>query len=219
MSFFRSPAYHIAEVFILLKEFFLAFIVSIDIYLAAAACCNSGVKIPLSSAFIIDMFSAAILFISVTLSDIISGFITSHTIHIIGTVVLITIGSLNIAKSILRNIIRRISDRDGISLKMGELSVFVKLCLDDSAVDMDSSKVLSIGEAAVLALAGSLDAAATGLSCGSDISAAGAAATVFICGAAALILGSLTGRKISSLNHDLSWTGGLFLIIFAVVSA
>lgn len=204
----------------MLKEFFLAFIVSIDIYLAAAACCNSGVKIPLSSALVIDMFSASVLFISITLSSIISGFISSHTIHIIGTAVLITIGSLNIAKSILRSVIRHISEKDGISVKMGELSVFVKLCLDDSAVDMDSSKVLSIGEAAVLALAGSFDAAATGLSCGGkDISAIGAAAAVFICGASALILGSLTGRKISSLNRDFSWTGGLFLILFAVFSA
>lgn len=204
----------------MLKELFLAFIVSIDIYLAAAACCNSGVKIPLISALIIDMFSAAVLFISITLSSIISGFISSHTIHIIGTAVLITIGSLNIAKSILRSVIRHISEKDGISVKMGELSVFVKLCLDDSAVDIDSSKVLSIGEAVVLALAGSFDAAATGLSCGgTDISAVGAAAAVFICGAAALILGSLTGRKISSLNHDFSWTGGLFLIIFSVFSA
>jgi putative sporulation protein YtaF len=205
---------------ILLKEFFLAFIVSIDIYLAAAACCNSGVKIPLSSALVIDMFSASVLFISIMLSGIISGFITSHTIHIIGTAVLITIGSLNIAKSILRSVIRHISEKDGISVKMGELSVFVKLCLDDSAVDMDSSKVLSIGEAAVLALAGSLDAAATGLSCGGkDISAVGAAAAVLVCGAAALFFGGLTGKKISSLNHDFSWTGGLFLILFAVFSA
>ena len=105
-------------------------------------------------------------------------------------------------------------------MKMGELSIFIRLYIDDSAADMDSSKVLSIGEAVVLALAGSLDAAATGLSCGgTDISALGAAFAVLICGAAALILGSLTGRKISSLNHDLSWTGGLFLIIFAVITA
>ncbi|WP_028517584.1 sporulation protein [Ruminococcus flavefaciens] len=204
----------------MLKEFFLAFIVSIDIYLAAAACCNSGVKIPFCSALVIDMFSSAVLFISIMLSDFISGFITSHTIHIIGTAVLITIGSLNIAKSILRSVIRYISEKDGISVKMGDLSVFVKLCLDDSAIDMDSSKVLSIGEAAVLALAGSLDAAATGLSCGGKgISAVGAAAAVFVCGAAALFFGGLTGKKISSLNHDFSWTGGMFLILFAVFSA
>lgn len=208
------------EVLILLKELFLAFIVSIDIYLAAAACCNSGIRIPIGSAFIIDMFSTVILFVSITLSDIISEVITSHTIHIVGTAVLILIGSLNIAKSVLRNLIRRLSDKGSFSLKMGDLSMFVRLCLDDTAADMDSSKVLSTGEAAVLALAGSLDAAATGLSCGgSDISASYAAVSVFVCGAAALLLGSLTGRKISSLRHDFSWTGGSFLILFALLSA
>lgn len=204
----------------MLKEFILAFIVSIDIYLATAACCNSGIRIPLGSALTIDLFSACILWISVTLSDFISHFISSHTIHIIGTVVLISIGSMNIFKSVMRNIIRRLSDKGGISLKMRNYSLFIKLCLDDTAVDMDSSKVLSVGEASVLALAGSLDAAATGLSCGgSDISAAYAFLSAIICGASALTLGSLTGRKISSLRHDLSWTGGLFLIFFAVFTA
>ena len=204
----------------MLKEFFLAFIVSIDIYLAAASCCNSGIRIPVRSAFIIDSFSAAVMFVSVSLSDFISGIISSHTCHIIGTVVLITLGSLNITKSILRNIMRRISEKGGFSLKMGELSMFVRLCLDDAAADMDSSKVLSSGEAFFLALAGSLDAAASGLSCGgTDISAVYAALSAFVCGAAALLLGSLTGRKISSLNHDLSWTGGSFLILYAVITA
>lgn len=204
----------------MLKEFLLAFIISIDIYLAASACCDSGIRIPLSSAFIIDMFSTAVLCISIVLSDIISEYITSETCHIIGTAVLIILGSVNIAKSILRSIIRRISAKDGFSLKLGEFSVFVRLYLDDTAADMDSSKVLAGGKAAVLALAGSLDAAASGMSCGmSDISVPFAAAAAFICGAAALLLGSFTGRKISSLNHDFSWTGGLFLILFAVFSA
>jgi putative sporulation protein YtaF len=204
----------------LLKEFILAFIVSIDIYLATAACCNSGIRIPLGSALTIDLFSASVLWLSVTLSDFISRFVSSHTIHIIGTVVLIAIGTLNISKSLLRNIIRRISDKDGISLKIGNLSLFIQLCLDDTAVDMDCSKVLSVGEASVLALAGSLDAAATGLSCGGgDISAFYALISAIVCGASALMLGSVTGRKISSLRHDLSWTGGLLLILFAVFTA
>lgn len=220
MSELSGSEYNNAEVLNLLKEIFLAFIVSIDIYLASAACCNSGIRIPPGSAFIIDMFSTVILFTSITLSDIISSFISSHTIHIVGTAVLIFIGSLNIIKSIMRNVIRRLSDKGGFSLRMGELSMFVRLYLDDTAADMDSSKVLSPGEAAVLALAGSLDAAATGLSCGnSGISAVYAAASVFVFGAAALILGSLTGRKISSLRHDFSWAGGSFLIVFALLSA
>jgi putative sporulation protein YtaF len=203
----------------LLKELFLAFIISIDIYLASAACCNDGIKIPLSSALIIDLFSTGILCVSVSLSDLITVFVSSHTIHIIGTFVLLTIGSMNIAKSLLRNIIRYISENDGLSLKMGTCSMFIQLCLDDTAVDIDRSKVLSAGEAVILALAGSLDAAATGLSCGGcDISVFYAAISAFMCGASALLLGSLTGRKISSLRHDFSWAGGFLLIIFAIVT-
>ena len=41
----------------------------------------------------------------------------------------------------------------------------------------------------------------------------------FICGGTALFLGSVTGRKISSLRHDFSWAGGLLLIIFVFFSA
>ena len=155
----------------MLKEFFIAFIISIDIYLAAAACCNSDIRIPLSSAFIIDIFSTAVMFASLSLSDLISVYITSGTCHRIGTAVLIALGAVNITKSIVRNFIRRISDRGGFSLKMGGASIFVKLYLDDTAADMDSSKILSASEAAVLAVAGSLDAAASGLGCGcTDIS-------------------------------------------------
>ncbi len=98
--------------------------------------------------------------------------------------------------------------------------MFVRLCLDDAAADIDSSKVLSTGEAFFLAFAGSLDAAATGLSCGgTNISGVYAALSTFICGAAALTFGSLTGRKISSLNHDLSWLGGFLLLLFAIFTA
>ena len=50
----------------MLKELFISFIVSIDIFLAAAACCNSGIRIPLLSALLIDLISAAVLGISMT---------------------------------------------------------------------------------------------------------------------------------------------------------
>jgi len=202
----------------LLKELFVAFIISIDIYLAAAACCNSGIRIPFGSALIIDVFSTAVMFVSVSLSGIITRFVSSAACHRTGTAVLIVLGAVNITKSILRNIIRRISDKGGFSVKMLGASILVRLYLDDTAADIDSSKVLSAGEAAVLALAGSLDAAATGLGC-CGISAPAVSVFTFICGAAALMLGSLTGRKISSLRHDLSWAGGLLLILFAVFSA
>ena len=200
----------------MLKEIFIAAAVSVDIFLAASACCCSGIRIPFLSAVITALISAAVLGLSMTFSDILGSFLPEEICRSIGTAALILIGTAAIGKSVLRHI----AVRKGISPEKREGSLMVRLCLDDTAADLDSSKVLSAGEAAVLALAGSLDAAATGLSCGfSDISPLTASVFTFFCGAAAVFFGSLTGRKISSLGHDLSWAGGLILIIFAFIQA
>lgn len=204
----------------MLKEIFLAVIVSVDTLLAAAAFCNSGIKIPLTSAAVIDLISAAVLGISIAFSDLLSSFIPLRTCRILGAAILVTIGSLTIAKSLVRSLIHHIENKGELSLKMGSSSLILKLYLDDTAADIDRSKVLSAGEAAALALASSLDSAATGLSCGcGDISPLSASLFTFICGAFALMLGSFAGKKISSLHHDLSWAGGLLLIVFAVFAA
>ena len=68
----------------------------------------------------------------------------------------------------------------------------------------------------VVALAGSFDAAATGLGsggCGIDLPTIIGA--TFVCGCTALLLGSLIGRRISRLERDYSWIGGILLITFA----
>ncbi|WP_297958798.1 manganese efflux pump [uncultured Ruminococcus sp.] len=201
----------------MLKELFISFIVSIDIFLAAAACCNSGIRIPLLSALLIDLISAAVLGISMTFSDIISHIFPMELCRTAGEAVLIIIGAATIAKSLFRSLVRRVTDKGELLLKMKGSPLMVKLCIDDTAADADRSMVLSAGEAAALALASSFDSAATGLSCGcSGMSAAAASLFTLLCGAAAIILGGLTGRKISSLRHDLSWAGGVLLIIFAV---
>ena len=204
----------------MLKELFLSVIISIDIFLAAAACCNSGIRIPLLSAAVIDLISAAVLGIFMTFSDIICRALPTEFCRTAGEAVLIIIGSATIAKSLFRSLVRRIADRGELLLKLRGSSLMVKLCIDATAADKDCSKVLSAGEAAALALASSLDSAATGLSCGyGGISPFSASAVTFVCGAAALILGSAAGRKISSLRHDLSWLGGILLIVFAFFQA
>lgn len=204
---------------ILLKELFLAFIVCIDTFLAAAACCNSGIKIPVLSAVVINIICAAVLGLSIAFSDMISEYIPLNICKLCGMAILIALGTMTIAKSLIRSLIRRISNKGELSLKMGGSPLIVKLYLDDTAADLDHSKYLSPGEAAALALASSLDSAATGLSCGySHISPVTASAAAFVFGAAALFFGSLMGRKISSLPHDLSWAGGALLIIFALLT-
>ena len=200
------------------EELFLAVILSIDTYIAASAYSNSNIKIPFLSAAVINLICASVLGISLFLSGFLSRFIPCEVCRICGCCVMTAIGILTIMKSAARSLSIRVARKGELSLKLGNSPLAVKLYLDDTAADMDDSKVLSAGEAAALALASSLDSAAMGLSSGfSDISPFTASCLTFLCGFAAVAAGSATGKKISSLDHDLSWVGGILLIFFAFI--
>lgn len=201
----------------LLNEIFLAVIVSLDTYLAAAAYCNSGIKIPLLSMSVISLISAAVLGISLEFSDLIGRFVPSEICHICGTVIITAIGIITIFKSIVRSITRHLSEKGEVSVRSGKYGIVMKLYLDETTADFDNSKTLSAAEAAALALASSLDSAATGLSSGFyGINPVIAFVSAFAAGFAAIALGNVTGKKLSSLHHDFSWVGGILLILFAV---
>lgn len=201
------------------REIFLAFIVSIDTYLAAAAYCNSGIRIPPFSAAVINLIGAAVLGISLKFSDFLVNFIPIGICRTAGNTVLIIIGILTIMKSLIRSLIRRISERGELSLKMWKNPIVIKLYLDETAADFDNSKILSAAEAAALALTSSFDSAAMGLSSGfENIRPFITSVFAFICGFLAIFLGNVTGKKISSLRRDFSWVGGIMLILFAFFS-
>ena len=210
-------SYYTSEVIFLYQEILLAVIVSIDTFLAAAAYRSSDIKIPMISAFIISLTSAFVLGLSILLSDFIGQFIPPDICHITGFIVITSIGITTILKSLIRSLVRKLSERGELSLKSGSTGIVVKLYLDDTAADFDCSKVLSAAEAAALALASSLDSASTGLSCGfNEINPSISAVSAFISGFIAIILGSFFGKKISSMKCDFSWLGGIFLIGFAI---
>ncbi len=203
----------------MLKEIALALIVSLDTYLAAVAYSNSKIKIPPLSAVVISLIGAGVLGASVKLSGIIDEFFPSEICRKVGLIILIVIGTITIFKSFARCLVKRLSDGRTLSLKMSGLGLGVCIYLDDTAADIDKSKTLSPSEAAALALASSLDSAATGVNCGfSGINPICASIFTFAVGFFAIVLGAFTGKKISSLRHDFSWVGGALLIIFALLS-
>ncbi|MBQ8296292.1 MAG: manganese efflux pump [Ruminococcus sp.] len=203
----------------MLAEIFLALIVSLDIYLAAAAYSNSEIRIPRLSALVISSISAVILGISLKFSELLGRIIPLKICTAAGLIILIVIGTVTIFKSIIRSLIKRLGANEGGSLKLSGFGLGVSIYLDDTAADIDRSKTLSVSEAAALALASSLDSAATGINCGfSGINPIISAAFAMAAGCLAIALGGLSGKKISSLRHDFSWVGGALLIVFAVVS-
>lgn len=199
------------------REIFLAVIVSADIFLVAAAYRSSDIRIPPLSALIINLICTFVLGISLVLSEIAGQVIDIEICQIIGFIVLTAMGIITVFKSLMRGLVQQLSKRGELSLRHGGSGIVVKLYLDDTAADFDCSKILSPCEAAALALASSLDSAATGLSCGySNINPVLSAVFVFLAGFVAMFLGSFFGKKISSLDHDLSWLGGIMLIAFAI---
>lgn len=200
----------------MLKEIFIAFIVSIDTYLAAAAYCNNGIRIPLLSGAVISSFSAVVIGISVKFSSELGNMVPPSVFHICGVIVLCLIGLLMIFKSIVREAVKKISRKGGISLKTDKGSLVVRLYLDDTAADVDHSKQISVTEAFTIALASSMDSAVTGIGTGSSgVNFITVSLMTFLFGSFALFMGNVTGKKISSLDHDLSWVGGVLLIIFS----
>lgn len=200
------------------EAIFLAFIVSIDTYLAAAAYCNSGIRIPVLSGLVISGISGVVLWISLSFSEILGRYIPADAFHIMSVVILTFIGTLTIFKSVVRMIVRKISERGEFSLKIGKSPIVVKLYLDETAADFDNSKVLSVYEAAALAAASSVDSAAVGISCGGgDLNVRAAVIGSVIFGFAAIFLGGITGKLAAIKNHDFSWIGGVMLIIFALI--
>ena len=192
------------------QELLLAFIVSIDTCLVSASLSGSGIRIPLISALVINVISAAVLGISIRSAAFLSGCVPADICHTAGTAVMVFIGTLTVMKSVIRNLTGK-----EFSLKMGR-NIVLRLYLDDTAADLDNSNSISPAEASAAALAGSLDSAAAGLSCGlSGIIASAAALSAFFLGCIAFALGCLAGKKISSLDHDMSWLGGVMLIMFS----
>lgn len=200
----------------MLQEIILSVIVSIDTFLAAAAYRSCGIKIPFVSALVINAIGAFFLGISLVFSRLIVIIIPEKICGICGFVILTAMGITTIFKSLIRNLVRRLSERGELSLPTGNSGIVVKLYLDDTAADFDSSKILSPKEAAALAIAASLDSISIGLGVGYEINPAISAVCAFIAGALAIFFGSLAGRKIATLNCDLSWIGGAALIIFGI---
>lgn len=202
------------------KELLLAVTVSIDTYIAAAAYCNSGIRIPPLSSAVINLICASVLGISLSFSEALSSRLSPDIFRICGRCVIIAIGLLTILKSFARSLARRVEERGELSVKLGKTPLAVKLYLDDTAADTDHSKVLSAGEAAALALASSLDSAAVGMGSGyCGISPLAASCLTLICGFAAIWSGIATGKKLSSLSHDISWVGGSLLILLAFINS
>lgn len=201
----------------MLMEFLLAVAVSVDIFLTAMTYGNSGIEIPRLCGLVISLTGAVLLGASLGLSELVSAVLPLGLCETAGMIILIAMGVITIFKSFIRMVMRKITDSNEKALHLSGFGLGVSIYLDERYADIDGSDSLSVKEALLLALASSLDSAATGLGCGFvGVSPILTTFFAFFMGFAAICTGSYAGRKIASLSRDFSWVGGVILIFCAV---
>lgn len=203
----------------MLRVIFTVLTINLDVFLAAAAYRNDGINIPRRSICVICTFSSAILFLSISLADLVTSYIPVGVCRKISIIAMSAIGMGIILRSISRSLTEHIPDGKLLTLKTASYSLVIRLYLDDTAADSDNSKSLSVREAVALAAASSIDCAAVGMGLGTaDIKPFAVSLLTFATAICAMLLGGLAGKKISSLHLDLSWVGGILLIVMAFLT-
>jgi len=196
----------------------LAFSISLDAFAAGFAYGSNKIKIPLPSVIVISTLCSVVtgsgFLIGTTLTDFIPTWVTIALCFII----LFILGLVKLLDSITKSIVKKYSNiSKEIKLSLLNFKFIISLYSNPEEADIDSSKILSPGEATALAISLSLDGLAVGI--GAALAGVnGLALFSFSFGASiiAIILGCLLGNKIArKVPFNLSWLGGIVLIILA----
>lgn len=196
----------------------LALAVSLDSFAVSFAYGTDRIKIPKLSVGIISLVCSAALGLSLLAGAAVKQYIPTWLTTAICFGILFLLGVEKLLDSATKSLIRRYNSIDKeLNFSMFNFSFVLRLYADPQEADWDRSKVISPAEAVSLAAALSLD----GLALGFGAAMGGASPwAVFLCSlaanAAAVVLGAFCGNKAAQkLPFDLSWIGGLILILLA----
>ncbi|MCL2446669.1 MAG: manganese efflux pump [Oscillospiraceae bacterium] len=206
-------------VFVLLEAMVLTAALSVDAFAAAFAYGSNKINIPARSMHAINFICAGFLTVSLLLGRLISVWLPTGLAAGMGFAILFLLGFYKLAGSIVRMIVQRNRHfcRD-FEFTAFDLKFILHLCANPQAADIDGSRVLTLGEAAALAVALSLDGLAVGF--GAAMSQVNKPAVILcslVVGFVALWLGSRLGNGVAKkLPFNLSWLGGALLMGLAV---
>ena len=184
---------------------------SVDTFAACFIYGADRVKIPLLSACII---TGAFLLLGGLMQQLLSEGFSAF----LSFLLLFLLGLLKLFDSSVKALIRRLRlCSRHLSLSFSGLHFIMTVYADPEKANAEDVSVLSPAEAFSLGIALSLDSAAAGFGAGMlDFSLIPALFLSLLAGAAAVAGGSLLGNLAAEkLNFDLSWIGGLLLILLA----
>jgi len=205
---------------IILESLFLVSALSLDAFVASFSYGATKIKIPLLSAVIISLITTVMLGGALFLGALLSSFLDYDIAKLISGGVLIIIGLVKLYDNIIKEYIEKTKSKSKVRrVKPSMLKVLVHIYSDPRRADLDKSKILSLGEAAILSIILSIDSLTAGFGAGfSDspllliLSLSLVLTTLFI------FVGALLGRLFAKkVNLNLSWLSGAVLVVLGVV--
>lgn len=155
------------SVFFTMAAFALA--LNIDAVAAGVAYGVRGIRVPLSSILIISGMSVAAIALSMSAGGMLAGFISTDAAHRIGGLVLLAIGLWILYQSLSNK-----KDRHGsggkeellpqtvFQVRIKNMGIVIKILREPHRADLDSSGMISSGEAILLGAALAMDSLGAG---------------------------------------------------------
>lgn len=194
--------------FSFLEIILLVTAVSLDLFVTSFGYGTNKIKIPISSALIINIICTLALIISLIFGNIISSFISHIITSVACSLILIILGIIKLFDSTIKTFINKNENLNKeLEFSIFNLKFILNIYANPENADTDLSKVLSIYEALPLAVALSLDGLAVGFGAGIvSVSILEIALTSMSLGIIAVLSGSIIGNKLASItNLNLSW--------------
>lgn len=199
-------------------EFLLVAALSLDTLFACVAYGAQRIRMPLGSRAVVAAVGSGFMGLSLLLGRLLDYLLPDGSIQWIGFLALMVMGCLNLFEHLIKGTLKRFThDGQTVRFHCFDLSFVLKVYIDNTKADLDQSKRLSPGEALLLALPLSADSLITGLSLTSAWPfSLLLLAFSFLCGMLAAALGNWAGCRIGGGRRDLSWLGGVILILLAI---
>jgi putative sporulation protein YtaF len=193
----------------------------IDAFAASFAYGSKKIKIPFTSTLIITTICSLVLVISLLMGTFLRQYIPESLTTAIGFIILFLIGVIKLLDSITKSIIKkhnRVFINKEIKFSIFNFRCILSLYANPINADIDGSKIISPSEAAVLAMALSIDSLAVGFGVAfSDLNIAMIFFVSLVAGVFAVLTGCLIGNNIANKTSvNISWVGGLILICLAI---
>ena len=204
----------------MLQSLLLVLSLSIDTFVASIAYGTDKIKIPFSSALIINGVCSSFLAISLFLGSIFKDFLSPQLASLLSFSLLMLLGIYRLFESFFKTYIQKFSQSENpLTFKVFDFKFVLEIYANETKADYDKSKILTGKEAFYLAIALSLDSLAVGF--GSSLGSVHYIEVVLLSlliGISSLLIGCYLGSKfIEKVDINLSWLSGAILILLALI--